>query len=265
MQKKSTESDRDRKVLIVDDEEFILSSLKRSFWKEPYTVFYANGGAEALSIIEREEIQVIVTDQRMPNMTGVELLEKARQINPDSIRIILSGYSEFTTIQDAINRGRIFRFLSKPCDNRELKSVIRQALEQYQVFEDNKRVMDRLVQENIRLKNDLSAREKSLIITKEILDIIDTPLLVLDKECRIVLKNNAAIDFLQSICGGEKSMQKEGEPLCLEYSEVIEDYVQQGLSQWYSYDFDDIPIRLQVRALRAQDKYSYVLLLKEKK
>jgi len=265
MQKESTESDRDRKVLIVDDEEFILNSLKRSFWKEPYTVYYANGGDEALSIIEREEVQVIVTDQRMPNMTGVELLEKVRQINPDSIRIILSGYSDFATIQDAINRGRIFRFLSKPCDNMELKSVIRQALEQFRVFEDNKRVMDRLVQENIRLKNDLSARERSLIITKEILDIIETPLLVLDKECRIVLKNNAAIDFLHSKCGGEESIQTDGDTLCLKYSEVIEDYIQRGFSQWYFYDFDNIPIRLQVRALRSHDKFGYVLLLKEKK
>jgi signal transduction histidine kinase len=117
---------RNRGILIVDDEPPNLVVL-RSFLEPTYRVFEAQSGAEALVIARAEDLDAVITDQRMPEMTGVELLEKLREVKPDLAGIVLTGYSDPPAIISAINRGRVFRFLKKPWQPSEILEAVQQA------------------------------------------------------------------------------------------------------------------------------------------
>ena len=116
-----------RTLLVVDDEENVLNSLRRLLRSEGYHVLTAGSGDEALELLGSNEVGVVLSDQRMPGMSGTELLRRIRTMYPTVIRIILSGYSEVTTITDAINKGEIYRYVSKPWDNDELLALLRDA------------------------------------------------------------------------------------------------------------------------------------------
>jgi eukaryotic-like serine/threonine-protein kinase len=122
-----TQSQAKQRVLFVDDEERILTALKTIF-RNKYHVLTAANGMEALDFIKRFKIPVVVSDQRMPGMLGVELLRRAREITPDSVRILLTGYSDLASIVGSINDGEVYRFISKPWDNQELQNVIAEAV-----------------------------------------------------------------------------------------------------------------------------------------
>jgi DNA-binding NtrC family response regulator len=117
-------------ILVVDDEEEILFSL-RGLLRQEFELHTAQSGAEALEIMRRHVIHVVMTDQRMPQMTGVELLEQARSACPEAVRIVFTGYADIKAVIDAINRGQIFRYLTKPWDPDELVSALRQGCEEY--------------------------------------------------------------------------------------------------------------------------------------
>lgn len=116
------------KVLFVDDEERIVRLLRMTF-RDLYDVFTASGGAEALAILREHSIDVLVSDQRMPEMTGIQLLSETRQISPDTIRILLTGYSDLIAIIGAVNEGEVFRFLNKPWNQDEIKAVLAEAVQ----------------------------------------------------------------------------------------------------------------------------------------
>lgn len=116
-----------QKLLIVDDEPQILKALKRLFQDEGYEISTATSGVEGLKILSELPIQVILSDQRMPNMTGSEFLSKVKTLYPDTVRIILSAYSDFDALKDAINNGAIYKFLNKPWDDELLCLEIRNA------------------------------------------------------------------------------------------------------------------------------------------
>jgi CheY-like chemotaxis protein len=113
-----------RTLLLVDDEPSILKALQRLLRREGYTILTAESGQAALEILATHPAQVIVSDQRMPGMSGVELLSRVRELYPDTRRIILSGYSDISTLSDAINRGAIWKFIAKPWDDEVLKAEI---------------------------------------------------------------------------------------------------------------------------------------------
>jgi serine/threonine-protein kinase len=121
-----TQSQAKHRILFVDDEERILTALKTIF-RGKYHVLTAANGMEALEFIKRFKIPVVVSDQRMPGMLGVELLRRAREISPDSVRILLTGYSDLASIVGSINDGEVYRFISKPWDNQELQAVVNEA------------------------------------------------------------------------------------------------------------------------------------------
>ena len=126
-----------RTVLFVDDEEKILKSLKRSLTDEPYETLFAESGKKALEIIRQEEVHVIVTDLRMPEMDGLELLGIVREEYPYIIRLVLSGYAEIDVLLNAINNGEILRFITKPWKSTpEFKTIIRQAIEHYDLHSE---------------------------------------------------------------------------------------------------------------------------------
>lgn len=116
------------KVLLVDDEERILRSLGLLL-RMQYQVFATSDGNEALEILRREKIHVLISDQRMPIMTGSELLRQAREVAPDTVRILLTGYADADAALDAVNDGEIFRYINKPWGPKELRDTIAQAAE----------------------------------------------------------------------------------------------------------------------------------------
>jgi DNA-binding NtrC family response regulator len=113
-------------ILLVDDEPEILFSLRGLLRKE-FEVYTAESGAEAIDILKHHPIQVIMTDQRMPGMTGVQLLHQVEGEYPRAIRIVFTGYADIKAVIDAVNQGHIYRYITKPWDPDELLSVLRQA------------------------------------------------------------------------------------------------------------------------------------------
>lgn len=120
-------------MLCVDDEPGVLQSLKRLFRKEGYEMYFAANGDEALEIMKKNQVDLIMTDYRMPEMNGVEFLRKAIEINPDSLRLILSGYADAKVVCDAIDHGQVYRFLTKPWDDEMLLESVRQCFEHVRI------------------------------------------------------------------------------------------------------------------------------------
>ena len=118
---------RKARMLVVDDEERILTALK-SMFRARYHVFATTDGNKALEFMKKYQMHVIISDQRMPIMPGVELLRQAREISPGSVRILLTGYSDLASIVGSINDGQVYRFISKPWDNRELQQTVGEAV-----------------------------------------------------------------------------------------------------------------------------------------
>jgi diguanylate cyclase (GGDEF)-like protein/PAS domain S-box-containing protein len=116
-------------LLLVDDEPNILNALKRLLRREGYQILTAESGAQALELLARQPVQVIVSDHRMPGMTGVDFLSRVRDLYPQTRRIILSGYSDIGTLTDAINRGAVWKFISKPWEDDALKADIKHAFD----------------------------------------------------------------------------------------------------------------------------------------
>lgn len=128
-------------VLLVDDEPGILSSLRRLLRPEGYVIHIAQGGQEGLAILEREPIHLVISDMRMPQMSGAQFLEQVRQRWPLTMRLLLTGYADLTSTVDAINRGEIYRYLSKPWVDAELLAVVREALKVQQLRGENARLL----------------------------------------------------------------------------------------------------------------------------
>ena len=118
-------------VLFVDDEPEILTALKRRFRRESFTLHTASSAKEALEQLREKQIHVIVSDARMPKMSGIELLEEVRRLYPDIVRMMFSGYIEADGLLEAINRAGVFRFIAKPWDEEQLRDQILEAIEQY--------------------------------------------------------------------------------------------------------------------------------------
>jgi len=138
-------------LLLVDDEPNILKALKRLLRRDGYTILLADSGTEALQILELEPVNVIVSDHRMPVMTGIEFLAKVKQTYPDITRIVLSGFSDLDTITEAINEGNIYKFLAKPWDDTQIRTTIQEAFEQNELKLENSRLTEELKQANAGL------------------------------------------------------------------------------------------------------------------
>ena len=131
------------RILAVDDEQDVLDVLQRAL-EDEYEVFTALSGSEALEILEKEPMDMLITDQRMPVMSGIKLIEKSKKINPTMVRIILTGYTEPADLIDAINRGEVYRYITKPWDLNDLLLTIKNGLEAYQLRKDKERLLSDL-------------------------------------------------------------------------------------------------------------------------
>lgn len=139
-------------VLFLDDEESILDGVQRLFIKEPYGIFTTTSAEKAREILKKEKIKVVVSDQRMPEIHGVKFLQEVKQHNPDVIRILFTGYTDFSAAEEAINVGEVYRFISKPWKTTELLSTIRQSIEHYDLIVETKTKSEEIELANKKLK-----------------------------------------------------------------------------------------------------------------
>jgi len=140
-------------LLFVDDEANILSSLRRLFRPQGYRILIAEGGAQGLEIMAQERVDLVVSDMRMPEMNGAQFLEKVRAGWPDTVRILLTGYAEIEATIDAINKGQIYRYISKPWDDNDIMLIIRHALQQKRLEREKLRLEELTSRQNEQLKD----------------------------------------------------------------------------------------------------------------
>jgi DNA-binding NtrC family response regulator len=121
------------KMMIVDDESANVRALERLF-REDYTVITAQSGAEALHLLAQHDVAILITDQRMPEMTGLELLSQTAELRPNMVRILLTGYTDVGSLIEAINSGLVYRYMTKPWNNDDLRLTVNRALEHHEVM-----------------------------------------------------------------------------------------------------------------------------------
>ena len=199
-------------ILCVDDEENILHSLKRLLRKDGYRLLFANSGSEGLDVLKANEVHLVISDQRMPEMSGTDFLACVKDQYPDILRIILTGYTDVDSITESINKGHIYKFYLKPWNDQNLKLEIRQALEQFDLIRANKKLDETVVKQNRQLQKinenleDLvGARTREIALKNQALELShaileDLPVAVLGVDCDgiIVLANKMAQDMVAS-------------------------------------------------------------------
>jgi signal transduction histidine kinase len=159
------------RILFVDDEQHILNALKRCLRKEPYQCGFAGSGAEAIAMLAQQPFDIVVSDMRMPRMTGVELLKQVALQYPQTMRLVLSAWADSSEILDAINEGHIYRYIVKPWDDRALRAVLRQAVEVKELQIKNQELMGRLQQYSRELEQRVEQRTAELLKIQNIAEI----------------------------------------------------------------------------------------------
>ncbi|MGZ4960486.1 MAG: EAL domain-containing protein [Methylomonas sp.] len=196
----------ERTMLLVDDEVNILNSLKRLFRRDGYQILTAECGRAGLELLATHQVGVIISDQRMPEMTGVEFLRRVKELYPETLRIVLSGYADIQTITDAINEGAIYKFLAKPWEDEPLREQIREAFHHYELKQENLRLEREVNRANRELQNinrdlerrvaenteDLHHNITVLQVSQEVLENLPIAVIGMDEDGLIVLANRQA-------------------------------------------------------------------------
>jgi response regulator RpfG family c-di-GMP phosphodiesterase len=197
---------RTHTILCVDDEEGILHSLKRLLRKEDYSVLTASSGAEGLKILADHDVHLVISDQRMPQMSGTDFFAAVKEQYPDTIRVILSGYTDVDSITESINKGHIYKFFLKPWNDQSLKLEIKQALDQYDLIQANRRLNEKVLEQNEALRKtnenletlvsertmELEIQNQALELSRAILEDLALPIVGVGAEGTIVLFNREA-------------------------------------------------------------------------
>ena len=200
------------KLLIVDDEKNILKSLKRLLIDIDCKIFKAESGEEGLELFEDNKFQVVISDYRMPGMTGVEFLSKVKEKYPDTIRIVLSGFADTGAIVEAINMGNIYKFIPKPWDDQNLLTTVKDAFEKYELQEENKRLYKKLKKNYSELKEltktledrvsertqDLEWKNKALTAAHNILNYLPIGVIGIDSSGTLVYMNKSISEFIDT-------------------------------------------------------------------
>lgn len=139
-------------VLVLDDEENIRESVKRLFFREDFAVASTGDHQEALALIKKEPVKVVLSDQRMPQITGVEFLKTVREKYPEVVRILITGHADIQAAEDAINYGGVYRFINKPWNSEELKAAVRQAIDHHDLVNENRRLFEATKSKNEELE-----------------------------------------------------------------------------------------------------------------
>lgn len=153
---------RKHTLLVVDDEPDVCDSVHDLLRRE-FRVLKARNAEEGFRILREDEVHIIMTDQRMPKITGVELLSRVRAGHPQAVRMLFTGYADLESIIQAINQGHIFKFLRKPWQPEELEQAVREAAQEYDRLVDQADLMERLRQELDLLRNRVAALEQEVV------------------------------------------------------------------------------------------------------
>jgi sigma-B regulation protein RsbU (phosphoserine phosphatase) len=198
-----------QRILYIDDEEDNLTVFYSTF-RRHYEVHLAHSGREGLELMQKHQIQVVIADQRMPEMTGIEFLEKIIPEYPDCIRMVLTGFSDVEAIIQAINKGRVYRYITKPWNKDGLKITIDQALETYHLKQQNKKLFLDLQEANKTLEKKVIERTKKIESQrKEITDSlhyarrIQNALLPPDEELDMLLPSYFILNKPRDIVSGD--------------------------------------------------------------
>ena len=203
----------ERTLLLVDDEQNIVSSLTRLFRRDGYRILTANGGSEGLALLAENKVGVILSDQRMPEMSGSEFLNQVASLYPDTVRIMLSGYTDLASVTDAINRGAIYKFLTKPWEDELLRDNVRQAFEHYEMAYENERLKSELTEANARLsatnqglaqrveETSLESAQQVTVlnVAHEVLDALPLGVLGVGDEGMVAVANRLAAGVLETM------------------------------------------------------------------
>ena len=196
----------ERTLLLVDDEENITSALVRLFRRDGYRILRANSGRAGLELLAQHKVGVIISDQRMPEMTGVEFMSQVKELYPDTVRMVLSGYTDLNSVTDAINRGAIYKFLTKPWEDELLRENVEEGFQRYEMKLENARLTQQLQDANEALSTinreleqrvEIKTREivrnlHILQISQDILDFLPVAVMGIGEDGLIAIANQMA-------------------------------------------------------------------------
>jgi len=160
------------KVLVVDDDRLVLGALEATLSQDDHQILTASGGPQALEILKREPIAVIICDQRMPGMSGTEVMREAQKLRPDAIRIILTGNSDEKTAIEAINIGQVNQFLVKPWDEANLRHTVRSALKHFALIQENLSLQEKIAEQHKTLANQHANLKRDLHLGVQIYETL---------------------------------------------------------------------------------------------
>lgn len=201
-------------ILVVDDEEYVINSLKRLLHRDGYRILTALNGNEGYKILHENDVQLVISDQRMPDGSGTEFLAKVKNDFPDVIRTIISGYTDIDTITESVNKGHIFKYFNKPWDDNKLRLDIKQCIDQYELIRKNRelneiivkknreleQINDELVRINTNLESivqkrtkDLEIQNQALELSRTILEDMPLPVLGISSDGMIAMANKKAL------------------------------------------------------------------------
>ncbi|MDQ7053618.1 MAG: response regulator [candidate division KSB1 bacterium] len=217
--------------MFVDDEINILRMIQRLLRNEHWEMQFVRSGEEAWEALQEQPVDIIVTDHRMEGMTGTQLLARVKAAFPDTLRIIFSGYTEVSTLTEAINQGNIYKFIHKPIKEEDLRLTIRRAVENVLLMRENRKLTEKIRAQNEELRQlneelelrieqrtrDLYLRQKALETAQMVLDSLPTAVIGLDIEGTIVYCNSAYSSYFH---------KQQGEILGQMYEDVLPEPLQ---------------------------------------
>jgi len=262
-----------RTLLLVDDESNILSALVRLLRQDGYRILRAQGGQEGLKILAAQSVGVIVSDQRMPEMTGVEFLSQVRERHPETVRIVLSGYTDLNSITDAINQGAVYKFLTKPWDDELLRANIREAFEYYEMKQENQRLTAALQDSNAQLASfnqeleqrvEVKTREAlqsmhALKISQAVLAQLPIAVLGLDVDGLIVVSNQQADKLLSASQGLIGHFAEDALPL--ELYQLYQRFQQHGMELCNYVNVNGVMYQICLSRLSGSDTAQGIILV----
>jgi len=265
-------------LLLVDDEENVLKSLQRLLRRDGYTLHMATSAQKAFDILAQFPVDVILSDQRMPEQTGTEFLSKVKDMYPNTVRLMLSGYTEVHSVTDAINEGSIYKFLTKPWDEDQLRANIREAFKRHEIESENIRLHAEIEEVNTELlrlnhvleqqlvdRNQRIDRDVSIVrVLQEMIDHLPLGVIGLDSAGEVISMNEWMAGLLGSNVASftGQSVTSLPEPL----SSLIHDYLFgfEDQSQCLSTSLEGIPVLVEIKPMGSRSDCSGCMVLVQK-
>ncbi|WP_370263912.1 response regulator [Limnobacter sp.] len=226
-----------RNLLIVDDEDNVLRALVRLMRRDGYTLHIARSVREAFEILATRPVEVVLSDQRMPEKNGTVFLSEVKEKYPHTVRLMLSGYTEVGAVTSAINEGAIYKFLTKPWDDEQLRANVREAFQRHDMESQNHRLhreieevnaelllLNHRLEQELQAKNERIRRDYSVVgVLQEMIDLLPLGVLGLDHTGELVWINGSACALLK-----EEGQSQEGtylERLPQNLQDLLSDYL----------------------------------------